>query len=69
MEDTKSIDLCENNDEPDVICFQYSDLVCTTCIKLIEFKSNKKFKGIKWKMSKVDHERIIEDDIPLRSYF
>ena len=24
--------------QPDVICFQYSHLVCATCIKLIEVK-------------------------------
>ena len=55
--------------QPDVICFQYSHLVCAACIKLIEIKSNKKFKARRWKMPKVDHERIIEDDIPLRPYF
>ena len=38
--------------QPDVICFQYSHLVCTTRIKL----TNKKFKTRRWKMSKVDHE-------------
>ena len=52
-----------------VICFQYSHLVCAAHIKLIEVKSNKKLKARRWKMSKVDHERIIEDDIPLRSCF
>jgi len=55
--------------QPDVICCQYSHLVCAARIKLIEVKSNKKLKARRWKMSKVDHERIIEDDIPLRSYF
>ena len=30
--------------QPDVICCQYSHLVCTTRITLIEFKSNKNLK-------------------------
>ena len=30
--------------QPDVICYQYSHLVCRGCIKLIEVKSNKKIK-------------------------
>ena len=51
--------------KPNVICCQYSHLVCATHIKLIEVKSNKKLKARRWKMSKVDHERIIEDGIPL----
>ena len=55
--------------QPEVICYQYSHLVCATRIKLIEVKSNKKLKARRWKMSKVDHERIIEDEIPLQSYF
>ena len=55
--------------QPDVICCQYSHLVCAARIKLIEVKSNKKLKARRWKMSKVDHERIIEDGIPLRYYF
>ena len=55
--------------QPNVICFQYSHLVCVAHIKLIEVKSNKKLKARRWKMSKVDHERIIEDCIPLWSYF
>ena len=55
--------------QPDVICCQYSHLVCVARIKLIEVKSNKKLKARRWKMSKFDHERIIEDNIPLRSYF
>ena len=55
--------------QPDVICCKYSHLVCTAHIKLIEVKSNKKLKARSWKMSKVDHERIIEDRIPLRSCF
>ena len=55
--------------QPDVICCQYSHLVCATRIKLIEVKSNKKLKARIWKMSKVDHERIIEDGIRLRSCF
>ena len=53
----------------DVICCQYSHLVRTARIKFIEVKSNKKLKDRRWKMSKVDHERIIEDVIPLRSCF
>ena len=55
--------------QPNVICYQYSNLVCVAHINLIEVKSNKKLKARRWKMSKVDHERIIEDDIPLWSYF
>ena len=55
--------------QPDVIWCQYSHLVCAAHIKLIEVNSNKKFKARRWKMSKVDHERIIEDNIPLLSYF
>ena len=54
--------------EPDVISCQYSHLVCAARIKLIEVQSKKKMKIKKWKMSKCDHERIIEDDIPLE-YF
>ena len=50
---------------PDVISCQYSLLVCATCIKLIEVQSKKKTKIKKWKMSKSDHEQIIEDGIPL----
>jgi hypothetical protein len=52
--------------QSDVISCQYSHLVCATCIKLIEVQSRKKTKVRKWKMSKADHERIIEDGIPLR---
>ena len=40
--------------QPDVICYQYSHLVCGGCIKLIEVKSNKKIKledGICQKLS------------------
>ena len=55
--------------KPDFICCQYSHLVCVARIKLIEVKSNKKLKARRWKMSKVDHERIPEHRIPLRSYF
>ena len=55
--------------QPDVICCHYSHLVCAARIKLIEVKSNKKLKARRWKMSKVDYERIIEDEIPLRSCF
>ena len=51
--------------EPDVISCQYSHLMCATRIKLIEVQSKKKMKIKKWKMSKSDHERIIEDGIPL----
>ena len=47
--------------QSDVISCQYSHLVCATCIKLIEVQSRKKIKVRKWKMSKSDHERIIED--------
>ena len=31
--------------QPDVICFQYSHLVCAASIKWIEVKSNKKLKA------------------------
>ena len=51
--------------EPDVISCQYSHLVCATQIKLIEVQSKKKTNIKKWKMSKFNHERIIEDGIPL----
>ena len=51
--------------ERDVISCQYSHLVCATHIKLIEIQSKKKLKIKKWKMSKADHVRIIEDGIPL----
>jgi hypothetical protein len=50
----------------DVISFQYSPLVCSACIKLLVVQSKKKWKVKKRKMTKADHERIIEDDIPLR---
>ena len=53
----------------DVICCQYSHLICTTHITLTKVKSNKNFKARRWRMSKGDHERIIEDGIPLRSFF
>ena len=36
--------------QTDVICCQYIHLVCAACIKLIEFKSNKKFKSRRWKI-------------------
>ena len=55
--------------QPDVIWYQYSHLVCAARIKLIEVKSDEKLKSRRWKMSKVDHERIIEDGTPLQSYF
>ena len=55
--------------QPDVICCQYRNLVCATCIKFIEVNSNKNLKARRCKMSKVDYERIIEDGIPLRSCF
>ena len=51
--------------EPDSISCQYSHLVCVARIKLIEVQSKKKMKINKWKMSKSDHERIIEDGIRL----
>jgi hypothetical protein len=51
----------------DVTSCQYSHLVCATRIKLIEVQSRKK-KVKKCKMSKVDHEQIIEDGIPLRGF-
>jgi len=44
-------------------------LICAARIKLTEVKSNKNFKARRWRMSKGDHERIIEDGIPLRSFF
>ena len=52
--------------QSDVASCQYSHLVCAARIKLIEVQSRKKTKVKKWKMSKVDHEQIIEDEIPLR---
>ena len=54
--------------EPDVIRCQYSHLVCAAHIKLIEVQSKIKSKIKKWKMSKSDHERIIEDGIPLEFF-
>ena len=54
--------------EPDVISCQYSHLVYVACIKLIEVQSKKKTKIKQWKMSKSDHERIIEDGIPLEFF-
>ena len=54
--------------EPDVISCQYSHLVCAAHIKLIEVQSKKKTKIKKWKMSKFDHEWIIEDGIPLEFF-
>ena len=54
--------------EPDVISFQYNHLVCATHIKLVEVQSKKKLKINKWKMSEVDHERIIEDEIPMELF-
>jgi hypothetical protein len=50
--------------QSDVTSCQYSHLVWVVRIKLIEVQSKKK-NVKKWKMSKVDHERIIEDGIPL----
>ena len=55
--------------EPDFISCQNSHLVCAARIKLIEVQSKKKTKIKKWKMSKSDHERIIEDGIPLEFFF
>jgi hypothetical protein len=40
-------------------------LVCPASINLIEVQSRKKTKVRKWKISKGDDERIIEDGIPL----
>ena len=54
--------------EPDSISCQYSHLVCAARIKFIEVQSKKKSKIKKWKMSKSDHERIIEDGIPLEFF-
>ena len=54
--------------ELDVISCQYSHLVCAACIKLIEVQSKKKMKVMKLKMSRSDHEWIIEDDIPLEFF-
>ena len=54
--------------EPDVISFKYSHLVCATRINMIEVRSKKKSKIKKWKMSKSDHEWIIEDGIPLEFF-
>ena len=55
--------------EPNSISCQYSHLVCVACIKLIEVQSKKKSKIKKWKMSKSDHEQIIEDGIPLEFFW
>ena len=52
--------------EPDVINWQYSHLVCAACINLIQVQSKKKMKINKWKISKVDHERIIEYGYSIR---
>ena len=52
--------------QSDVISFPYSHLVCASCIKLKEVQLIKKTKVRKWKMSKFEHGRIIEDGIPLR---
>ena len=54
--------------EPGSIICQYCHLVCAARIKLIEVQSNKKMKIKKWKMSKSDHEQIIEDGIPLEFF-
>ena len=54
--------------EPDFISCQYSHLVCAALIKLIEVQSKKKTKIKKWKMSKSDHEQIIEAGIPLEFF-
>ena len=54
--------------EPDVISCQYSHLLCATRIKLIEVQLKKKTKIKKWKISKSDHEWIIEDGIPLEFF-
>ena len=54
--------------EPEVISCQYSHLVFVEHINLIEVQSKKKMKIKKWKMSKIDHERIIEDGIPLEFF-
>jgi hypothetical protein len=51
--------------QSDVTSCQYSHLVCKMHINLIEVQSRKRSKVRKWKMSKVDHERIIEDGISL----
>ena len=42
--------------EPDVICCQYSHLVCASQIKLVQVTSKKNLKNRKWKLSKYDHE-------------
>ena len=55
--------------EHDVISCQCSHLVCAARIKLIEVQSKKKSKIKRWKMSKSDHERIIEDGIPLEFFW
>ena len=54
--------------EPDFISCQYSHLVCAARIKLIEVQSKKQTNIKKCKMSKSDHERIIEDGIPLEFF-
>ena len=57
----------EDYDHDSISC-QYSHLVCAARIKLIKVQSKKKSKIKKWKMSKSDHERIIEDGIPLEFF-
>ena len=52
--------------QSNIINFQNSHLVCAAHIMLIEVQSKKKLKVKKWKMTKVNHEKIIEDDIPLQ---
>jgi len=54
--------------EIDVISCQYSHLVCAMHINLIEVQLKKKTQIKKWKMSKTDHELIIEDGIPLKFF-
>ena len=54
--------------ESDVICCRYSHLVCASRIKLVQVPLKKNLKNRKWKLSKYDHEWIIEDHIPLWSF-
>ena len=54
--------------ELDVICCQYSHLVCASRIKLVQVSSKKNIKNRKWKLLKYDHEQIIEDGIPSRCF-
>jgi hypothetical protein len=54
--------------QSNVTSCQYSHLVCVSAHKINRSSIKKKKKVKKWKMSKVDHERIIENGIPLHGF-